>query len=127
MEPKVINCSEKYVLPLNKHFSGMHHSFLLNFCEAARIWGHRLKIQIYIYVCFESSKYSVLCLVTRHCVPVQHDVYSYFGACSALRLIEAKMTLRTKDATQNEPLPLLLAWHGHNSLSEHPRPLYRSQ
>ena len=27
------------------------------------------------------------------------------------------MTLRTKDATQNEQLALLLAWHGHNCRS----------
>ena len=52
MEPKVITCcSEKYVLPLNEHFSGIHHFFLLNFCEAAGIWGNRLNIYIYIYIC----------------------------------------------------------------------------
>ena len=51
MEPKVITCSEKDVFPLNKHFSGIHHSFLLNFCEAAGIWGHRLKrYQVYRYM-----------------------------------------------------------------------------
>ena len=53
MEPKVITCSEKDVVPLNKHFSGIHHSFLLNFCEAAGIWGHRPKRYICLFRKFE--------------------------------------------------------------------------
>ena len=49
----------------------------------------------------------------------------YFGACFTLRLIEAKMTLRTKNATENEQVTLLLAWHGYNCRFGVSTPIYR--